>query len=448
MLLKLRQFLFSAAILALLISCQPAETIPEEGTEKSKTEESKIEESDASEDVYDVFEMEIQVADNAPVVSKAKADYLNCNIRIDGKDIYEDYQGTARIRGRGNSTWLWYDKKPYRIKLDDSAQILGLKKNKDWVLLANYRDPTHLMNVFGFETARWLGLPFTNHTRFVEITLNGDFIGLYQLTEQVEQGKNRVDIDDDDGWLLSLDADDGPYLSPDAGDNFWSAVFKMPVCVKYPKDPTSDQLNEIKNDFAKLERAVKNRNYKSAAALMDMPSLINYLILQEFIYNVEIAAPRSVFIHKDKGGKYVMGPAWDFDAGFDFDWDSMHTGHTFFSAQELVLGTNPANHQNGYRIPKFFTQLFRNKQFVREYKTRWTGVKDSIFEHSWQKMDAYLIGLEEAMARNFERWPTDKNYQTEIDRMKAWLSNRVPYLTSVITAYPEDTSFFNGNSEE
>ncbi|OQC04744.1 MAG: CotH protein [Bacteroidetes bacterium ADurb.Bin090] len=194
---------------------------------------------------FEVPAINIQVQDNAPVLSKDKEDYLPCVVEIDGKEMYADYIGTARIRGRGNSTWLWYDKKPYRIKLDEKAKILGLGSNKDWVLLANYRDPTNLMNAFGFEMASWLGLPFTNHTRFVEVTLNGDYIGLYQLTEQVEQAGDRVDIDVNEGVLLSLDKDDGPELAPGAEDNFWSAYYHLPICVKHPEDPTEETIKML-----------------------------------------------------------------------------------------------------------------------------------------------------------------------------------------------------------
>jgi hypothetical protein len=428
LLFKVKRLLLLAAMMGLIISCERIETetnIPEEKGEDSV--------------IYEVFEMEIQVVNNAPIVSKEKTDYLNCSVIINGKGILEDYQGTARIRGRGNSSWLWYDKKPYRIKLDESSEILGLKRNKDWVLLPNYRDPTDLMNTFGFEVAEWLGLPYTNHTRYVEVTLNSDFIGLYQLTEQVEQGGNRVDVDDTDGLLICLDVDDGPDLSPNTGDNFWSSVFYMPVCVKYPKEPTADKLSAIRDDFAKLERAINDYHYDSVAALLDIPSFIDYLIIHELVYNVEIDAPRSVFMHKDKGGKYVMGPVWDFDGGFDFDWSTMYTGHNYFNAQELVLGTDPANHKNGYRISNFFTQMFRNQQFVQEYKARWNEVKDNIFEYAWDVMEEYVLCLQDAMARDFQRWPIDKNYITETGRMEVWLSNRVSYLTSVINDYPSGT---------
>ena len=428
-LFKIWKFSLLGVVMKLLISCQPMEIEPPD-------------DSLGNSDIpvtYDVFEMVIQVENNAPIVSKESTDYLNCSVTVDGKGILDDYQGTARIRGRGNSSWFWYDKKPYRIKLDESSGILGMKKNRDWVLLSNYRDPTDLMNTFGFEVADWLGLPFTNHTRYVEVTLNGDYIGLYQLTEQVEQGGNRVDIDDINGVLICLDLDDGPSLSPDESDNFWSSVFDMPVCVKYPEDPTIDQIYSIRSDFGKLEQAINLYDYDSVAALLDIPSFIDYLIVQELVYNVEIDAPRSVFMFKDVGGKYFMGPVWDFDAGFDFDWSTMYTGHNYFNAQELVLGTDPVNHTRGYRIPGFFTQMFRNNQFVQEYKARWNEVKDSIFEHAWSEMEEYILNIQGALQRDFDRWPIDKNYTTETNRMKNWLSDRVTYLTTVINNYPSGT---------
>ena len=84
------------------------------------------------------------------------------------------------------------------------------------------------MNTFVFEMGRELGIPFTNHSRYVELTLNGEYLGLYQLTEQIEVGKSRVDIGKKKGWLLSLDVDDGPAESPGAKENFWSSVYRMP----------------------------------------------------------------------------------------------------------------------------------------------------------------------------------------------------------------------------
>ena len=183
-------------------------------------------------DPYQVFQLYITTNDGSDITSKDY--YTDCHLSLNARGSFTSFSADAQIRGRGNSSFLWYDKKPYRIKLAEKHKMLGLAKAKSWVLLANYRDVTDLMNTFVFEMGHRLGLPYTNHTRYVELFLNGDYKGVYQLTEQVQQNKNRVAVSDERGILISLDVDDGPSESPYAGDNFTSKVFRMPVCVKYP----------------------------------------------------------------------------------------------------------------------------------------------------------------------------------------------------------------------
>ena len=394
-------------------------------------------------DYYKVFPLYIYTADGQPITSKT--DYSQCYLSFNALGSFSNFSASASMRGRGNSSWLWYDKKPYRIKLDEKHKVLGLGKSKTWVLLANYRDVTDLMNAFVFETAEWLGMPFTNHTRYVELFLNGEYLGLYQLTEQVQQGKNRVEIADDGGILLSLDVDDGPSESPDATDNFWSSVFQMPTCVKYPEDDvlTADKLQEVKDSFAILEQAIKDKDYSRAEALMDMKSFMHYLMIQELVENVELVAPRSIYLYKDKGGKWTFGPMWDFDAGYDFDWSNMETGHNYFSDyKELVMGTNPVA-RNGYdsNIPAFFTNLFGCADFVEAYKNEWNNIKDSIVARNWAEMEKYLNYIRQgASVREMNQWPIwGKTYDKEVSNLHNWLSNRAEYLTSVINAYPVPT---------
>ena len=171
--------------------------------ENSGGKQEKIKDTIDNSFQFKVAKMEITTDGGQTVDGKEKADYRKCKITVTDFSGNENYSGTGKIRGRGNSSWLWYDKKPYRIKLDEKSKILGLKSNKDWVLLANYRDATDLMNVFVFELGKALNMPFTNNSRFVEVTLNGDYSGLYQLTEQIEVAKSRVDINEKNGILLS-----------------------------------------------------------------------------------------------------------------------------------------------------------------------------------------------------------------------------------------------------
>jgi spore coat protein CotH len=320
-----------------------------------------------------------------------------------------------------------------RIKLNASSEIVGLKADKDWVLLANYRDPTFSMNAFAFEVANWMGLPYSNHSRFVEVTLNGDYIGLYQLTEQVEQSTNRVAVADDGGILLSLDADDGPVAVPNAGDNFTSTRYKLPVCVKYPESQTAAQLAAIKDDFAKVEDAIAAFNYDTLATLLSIPSLIDFLLLQEVTHNVELATPRSMYMHKNPGGVYVTGPAWDFDGGFDFNWTNMETSHDYFAQQELVMGTDPTRNQ---AISAFFLGMFKNQRFVAEYKARWAAIKGNVLSSCWGVMENDAASLASALDRNATRWPIGKDHRAETARMKQWLEARMTKLDSVINAYP------------
>ena len=413
----------------------PAPTpTPTTSEETKKTEEEKTPEASPAKSYsakYCVAKVSIDVDGNMAVTSKEKADYRACTIRIESDTAVWNYEGRGRIRGRGNSIWEWYPKKPYRLKLDEAAEILGLASDKDWVLLANYRDPTHLMNTFVFEMGQGLGMPYTNHTRYVELTLNGDYKGLYQLTEQVEQGKNRVNIDKEEGLLLALDVDDGPGEAPYADDNFWSEVYRMPVCQKSGE-------GDGRSALAELEEVILSHDYDALARLCNIPVMIDYLLIQEYIYNVEVAAPRSIFLHRDKGGKWTYGPLWDFDAAFDFDWGQMTTGHYFFKDyRETVLGTDPARHISNYDYTSsFFTDMWKDKQFVSEVKNRWKQIRPRIMAEFWPEARRYAEACAEAMARDAERWPIDKQYQTEINRMEKWLNSRAVYMDNIVSNYP------------
>lgn len=392
-------------------------------------------------DHYRVFQLYVTTNDGRSVTSRDV--YKDCFMVLGAGGAFSNYSANAAIRGRGNSSFLWYDKKPYRLKLNQKHKLLGLPKAKSWVLLANYRDVTDMMNTFVFETGEWLGLPYPNHTRYVELFVNGKYQGVYQLTEQVQQGKNRVDVSDDGGILLTLDVDDGPGDSPNADDNFWTKVYRMPAAVKYPKDETATPytVDSVRTVFAELEQAIKSKDYSHIERLLDVPSMIKYLQLQEFVYNVELSAPRSIFMHKDGDGPWVMGPLWDFDAGYDFDWAHMTTGHTYFTDyRETVMGTNPLKRNGQYSyVPQFFTDLFGCKEFVEAYKAQWASVRDSIVSHGWDECMKYVAELRAsgAMEREASRWPVQgKDFDTELEKMHQWLLRRAEFMTELIANIP------------
>lgn len=371
---------------------------------------------------------------------KSKEDYVDCTISV-SHPVEEDWafeNAKAGIRGRGNSTWEWYPKKPYRIKFDKKQEVFGLPAAKSWVLLAEYRDPTDLMNAFVFELGQLLEMPATNHNRYAEVWLNGEYIGMYHVTEQVQQNKNRVNIDETTGYLIQLDKDDGPELAPRAGDNFWSKVYGMPVCVKNPDTPSAARLAEVRDDLALLEQAIHSRDWAQVESLLNVETMANFVAIQELVYNVELDAPRSMYMHRDPLAKsrWTMGPLWDFDAGFDFDWATMTTGHNYFASyRELVLGTSPATYAGTtYRVPKFFSELFLMPEFVKLYKEQWAKIA-SLVPEAMDAAEKYYLANDEAFKREARLWPIGKNQHSQIGLMKSWLSNRVSYLNTIVNGY-------------
>ena len=373
---------------------------------------------------------------------KSKEEYVNCSIRIDGKNTFEDFatgdSAPARIRGRGNSTWVFYAKKPYRIKLDSKEELLGMEAGKDWVLLANYRDPTNFMNAIVFDMARYMEMPYTNSNRFIEVYLDNNYIGMYQLTEQIEQGKNRIDIDESEGVLLNLDLDDGPDYSPNAGDNFSSTVYGLPIAAKHPEDQTQEQLAAIKDDFAEMEQHIQNRDLPKLSQRLDINSLIDFLIIQEITRNVELVSPRSMYMYKDADNIYHFGPVWDFDGGFAFDWASMSTGHGYFGSQSWLMGgSNPSTHPGtAYNyISGFFVNMFGNAEFMTAYKKRCAELNPGMLDYCYERLNDYLLHCDFAMASNAKRWPIGKQHREEIERLKAWLTTRSSAYSNVVKNY-------------
>ena len=394
-----------------------------------------------------IARIEIKTDGGVAVDSKDPAKYRPCTVKVSGKEEYE-MEVRGKIRGRGNSTWNWYPKKPYRIKLDASSSFLGMAPNKDWVLLADYRDVTHMMNLVGFYLANELGLPHANHVRYATVSLNGKELGLYMVTEQVEEGGHRVKLDPDEGILLALDINDGPGDVPKAMDNFWSEVFGMAAAVKYPEDAGTKVRDRVREEFAFLERAIENEDWSNVRQELDVESMARYILIQEIISNVEMdnyPSMRSGFIHRyDDDSRWVMGPLWDCDGGFNYNWGDMYDsrgwGHTFFeSYKTLIYGTDPYNHIGAYgSTPSdFFCRLFGIPEFVQLLQRIWSENRAVLLDGLLECLAETEALIGTAAQQDMDRWGID-NYRhaDEYGKLHTWLTNRFNYLDRIIRNYP------------
>ena len=374
----------------------------------------------------------INTDNSAEIVSKD--DYVYADLAITANGWGEDFSGRTRIRGRGNSTW-GLPKKPYRLKLDDDAVILGLAEEKDWVLLANYLDPTLMLNAVAFKIGELLELKYTNHAIPVDLTVNGKYVGNYMLTEQVERSKTRVNIHKEKGVLLELDT------NYDEDFQFKSTNYGLPVMIKDPdlndfEGAKRDELfQKIKDDFQQFENEVAsslfpNNSYKD---FIDIESLVKYLIVYDLTLNMEINHPKSTYMYKDEKGKYFMGPLWDFDWAFDYENGGVH-----FASYNKPLFRQLTSNSTGYT---FFSRFMEDPEIKALYKTTWEAFHAQKMTSLLAYVEFYEAQITDSQKKDVETWknaanyPGTTNYSYKINQLKNWLESRAGDIDSYVSGF-------------
>lgn len=348
----------------------------------------------------------------------SKTDYLNADLIIDGKTIYDNFEGRTKIRGRGNTSW-GFPKKPYRLKLDSAAELLGLPAYKNWVLLAEYLDGSMLYNSVPFATAHLLGIPYTNHIVPVQISINGEYKGVYSFTEHKEVGANRIDIGND-GLLLEMDV----YYDEDW--KFMSSEYELPVMVQFPKDDDMNQgkLESIISDFEAFETLLSSADFpeNDYHKLFDVPAYINYMIVYELTQNREINHPKSTYLNKKKDGKYNMGIIWDFDWGFGYGFNGIH--YDMGTVNEPILIDN-------LKGGIFFGEFLKDPRVRDLFAERWQWFRSN----KYQQLRQYVIAYAETTRHGYDNdhavWGprnSSGNLDTDLQRLLDWLDARADYI--------------------
>lgn len=191
-----------------------------------------------------------------------------------GNEGIDTYNSTLEIKGRGNHSW-GQPKKPYALKLTNKDPIFGMNKHKRWAVLANYSDRTLLRNRVSFEIAKRTGLAWTPDSRFVEVFLNGSYQGQYLITEQIRLDKNRININEDSGYLIEVDR----YTAEADEFPFRPTISDLPVKMKSPEPATDNQKEYIINYFNTIESLI----YKTPPAVPDSLEYHTYIDISSFI---------------------------------------------------------------------------------------------------------------------------------------------------------------------
>ena len=356
------------------------------------------------------------------------------------------------VRGRGNASWN-FPKKPYRLKFDEKQQLLDAPtKAKKWTLINNYGDKTLMRNILAFELSRRFGLAYTPYCHPVDVVLNGEYRGCYQLCDQIEVNKNRVNITEMEpedvtlpelsgGYLIEVDA----YASTEAS-HFYSTL-GTPVTIKSPDDEdiVNAQTRYITDYFNRMENAVFASNFADPETgyrrYLDLDSFLKHFMVGEMSGNTDTYW--SVYMTKDReSDKFFTGPVWDFDIAFDNDQRTYpieaHTDYIFASKNSSVA--SEAMRQMVNRIVKEDDGARQRLLELWSEARNTKGIDEtSLLEY----VDKTVELLNESQKLNFLRWnilservhenpQASGSYEGEVAIVKNFIRKRLPQMDGFI----------------
>ena len=315
---------------------------------------------------------------------------------VNGKAVYDsgDYvkgESGVRIKIRGNSTGANLPQHPYKLKLSKKADLLDMDKkykSKDWALLAVQtwnkamkNADNNILHVSGLAVCRALEMPWSPQARFVNVVLNGKYIGLYCLTETVERADNRV-VTDKTGFLIENDAywwkEGEVWFKTDRQHQYMGYTFKYPDA----DDVTDEQKEAIKAYMNDVETAIFSGE---CADYIDYESFARWILAHDMLGSSD-AAGCNMYMYKECIGtdepseeKLKMATLWDFDSCFlmeDTQWSRQHTHPVFY-----------------------YPELFKNRAFVDKYKELYNKYKDSVYPY----VESYLNDLNAQCGTAFEQ---------------------------------------------
>lgn len=356
--------------------------------------------------------LHINTDKNAPITSKDT--YITGTYWLDPRGAADiEALGSQQeplalqIRGRGNFSWESFDKKPYRIKLDKKAALMGCPKSKHFVLLAHADDNNgFLRNAVGFQLSRMIGLAWTPTDCPVELVINGDYKGLYFLTETVRAAHDRVNIieqideateDVSGGWIVEIDNySTDPHIAIDETDG-WPII----ITYKSPEVPSQQQEDFLRSEMTEINSLIydSNKNDCKWAKKVDIDSLARFFIVQEIVDNYE-AFHGSCYMHRQYGDdeKWIFGPVWDFGSAFIHD-----------KSQYIYQGRE--HHMTWIReMCTFPTFMDKVKEVWNDFLEEDAG--PGILDY----VDTFSDAITDATKADFERWP---KYGTNDESAKA-----------------------------
>lgn len=382
-----------------------------------------------------------------------------CVVQEDGVTAYQDE--LLRISGRGNSTW-GFEKKPYALKLKTDQPLCGLRKSDRWRLLALWNEGSRMGDKIAMDIADELGLSYSTQGTWVDLYLNGEYRGIYLLTESVTVGEGRVDIydiensnrqknvsiqegtaeryeeDGSKGYLLENGTDvDGGYLIEKDHPKHWEVEangFRTSrgdlFTINAPQHASKEQVDYIRTYVDEIDSLVQSGD-PAVWQRLDLASFVGRFLVDEIALEMD-AGSTSMYFYKDRGDeKLYSGPAWDYDNAFGEDSDSdgffVNYGETIVNNNErLAIAINW--YQKLYEMPEMYQCIVEKYAAILPFFER---LLDS-------GIDEYADQIRASVAMDEARWesirgsendqPRYANYDANVNYTKFFIANRLNCL--------------------
>ena len=365
---------------------------------------------------------------------------------------------TATTRLRGNAS-LNFAKKPYRIKFESKQRPLDAPaKAKKWTLISNYGDKTLMRNLLAFHISEVIGMPYTPYGRSVDVILNGEYKGCYQLCDQIEVNKNRVNIDEMETSDISGEALTGGYLweidaYADQEVSWFNSNHNIPVTIKSPdeEDITPEQSKYVADFFNKMEETVyatyfDNKDY-GWRSILDAETFLKHFLIGELSGNTDTYW--SVYQYKKRGeDKAYTGPVWDFDIAFDNDYRTYPLNN---KSEFVCFNGGSTAGSMGQFVRRVVLQ---DAQTIPELREIWAVARcngiDSASLCMW--IDSIAEEIDRSQTFTFMRWdilnrqehmnPVARgSFAAEVAYLKDYISKRVEWMDKRLGYVHTDVQF-------
>ena len=401
----------------------------------SNIEELVLSKSDFDETKLTLPVMKIDTLDKTAITSKNT--YKNATISVTNSSKCSLSNYGVEIRGRGNSTWSFFNKKAYKLRFPVAQDLFGMGAGRKWVLLANALDETMLRNYLTLTYAKSIGCKFATDCQFVSLILNGEYQGVYLLCEQVQEGENRVDVNTsktgevDTGYFLeginNRSAVDYRTFRVNDVDGQHLGTGNFQFIVKSPNklECTGEQLAFIHGIVADANEAIFKKDWAKIQETCDVESFVNLFLVNEISLNNDMGY--SFYLYREKGGKLSIGPVWDYDQAMG---SSSHGGSTFkgwYAGSKL----------------QWFTTLIEIPEFKELVKQKYLATKasaDSLVTRIDSTITKYRydFAMDNALWANYgvKRWRITpeliklKTYKEHVTYLKTWITNRMRWMES------------------